>query len=97
MKICRVPSKIATGTSVLIVAVTALVASLGHFKFFLGMGNEVLTNVVNIVIFTVPGVIIGGQLGSVISSRVKSQSLEFFISILFVVIGALTLLEELIN
>ncbi|PIP67815.1 MAG: sulfite exporter TauE/SafE family protein [Candidatus Omnitrophica bacterium CG_4_9_14_0_2_um_filter_42_8] len=93
LRTCRVPSKIATGTSVLIVAITALAASLGHFKFFMGMGETVLTNVANIIIFTIPGVIIGGQLGAFISSRMKSQALEFFISILFIAIGAITLLE----
>lgn len=96
LRTCRVPSKVATGTSVLIVAATALVASLGHLKYFLDMGETVLSNVLNIVMFTVPGVILGAQLGSVIASKIKSRFLEFYMSILFILIGFLTLGEVLL-
>lgn len=71
LRTCKVSSKVATGTSVLIVAITAFIGGVSHFKYFFGMGNEVLTSVLNIVVFTVPGVIIGGQLGSSISDRIK--------------------------
>jgi hypothetical protein len=59
---CRVPSRVAVATSVLVVAVTALTASMGHFIKFLQTGGETLSTVLSLVIFTVPGVIIGGQL-----------------------------------
>ena len=95
LRTCRIPSKVATGTSVLIVAATALVASLSHLRYFLVMGKPVLSNVLNMVIFTVPGVILGAQVGSVIASRIKSKFLEFYMSILFILIGFLTLGEVL--
>ena len=95
LRTCRIPSKVATGTSVLIVAATALVASLSHLRYFLVMGKPVLSNVLNMVIFTVPGVILGAQVGSVIASRIKSRFLEFYMSILFILIGFLTLSEVL--
>ena len=38
---CRVPSRIAVATSVFIVAITALVASGGHFYKFVQSGNEI--------------------------------------------------------
>ena len=60
---CRVPSRVAVATSVFVVAVTALVASTGHFIKFVQTGGDTLNTVLSLVIFTVPGVIIGGQIG----------------------------------
>ncbi len=65
---CRVPSKVSVATSVFVVAITALIAASGHFYKFIQTGGEVLDTVLSLVIFTVPGVIIGGQLGSLVAS-----------------------------
>ena len=64
---CRVPSSVAVATSVFVVAVTALLASTGHFIKFVQIGGETLNTVLNIVVFTVPGVLVGAQLGSLVS------------------------------
>ncbi|GIK57440.1 MAG: sulfite exporter TauE/SafE family protein [Chloroflexi bacterium] len=93
---CRVPSKVAVATSVLIVAVTALVASVGHFYAFLQQGPEVLNTVYSLIIFTIPGVIIGGQLGSVVSSRISQNALMRGLGVLFVMVAGLTLGEVLL-
>lgn len=93
---CRVPSKVAIATSVLIVAVTALVASVGHFYAFLQQGPEVLNTVYSLIIFTIPGVIIGGQLGSVVSSRISQNALMRGLGVLFVMVAGLTLGEVLL-
>jgi uncharacterized membrane protein YfcA len=45
--------------------------------------------------FTVPGVILGGQLGSLIASRIPQQILERTLGILFILIAALTLGETI--
>ena len=47
-----------------VVALTALSAASGHLIQFIQAGDEVLNTVLSIVIFTVPGVIIGAQFGS---------------------------------
>ncbi len=93
---CRVPSKVAVATSVLIVAVTALVASVGHFYAFLQRGTEVLNVVYSLVIFTIPGVIIGGQLGSAVASRIPQSVLMRGLGVLFVLVAVLTLGEVLL-
>lgn len=93
---CRVPSKVAVATSVLIVAVTALVASVGHFYSFLQQGPEVLNTVYSLIIFTIPGVIIGGQLGSAVSSRISQNVLMRGLGVLFVIVAVLTLGEVLL-
>jgi hypothetical protein len=88
---CRVPSKVAVATSVFVVAVTALIASSGHFIRFTQSSGDVLETVLSLVIFTVPGVIIGGQLGSRIASWIAQHTLERGLAILFLAVGSLTL------
>jgi hypothetical protein len=93
---CRVPSKVAVATSVLIVAVTALAASVGHLVAFVQQGPEVLEVVYSLVIFTIPGVIIGGQVGSAVASRIPQSVLMRGLGILFVIVAVLTLAEVLL-
>jgi len=93
---CRVPSRVAVASSVFVVAITALVASSGHFIKFIQTGGETLSTVLNIVIFTVPGVIIGGQLGSLVSSRISQHALERGLAILFILVAMLTLGEVIL-
>lgn len=88
---CRVPSKVSVATSVFVVAITALVASTGHFIQFAKNGGEVLDTVLSLIIFTVPGVIIGGQIGSKISSKIPQRDLEIGLAILFIIVAFLTL------
>jgi len=90
---CRVPSPVAVATSVFVVAITALVASTGHFIKFVQTGGETLSTVLNLVIFTVPGVIIGGQLGPLVSSRISQHTLERGLAMLFILVALLTLGE----
>jgi len=88
---CRVPSAVAVATSVFVVAITALVASTGHFIKFVQTGGETLNTVLSLVIFTVPGVIIGGQLGPLVASRISQQTLERGLAILFIIVAVLML------
>jgi uncharacterized membrane protein YfcA len=86
-----VPSKVSVATSVFVVAVTALIASAGHFVKFVQLGGETLTTVLSICMFTVPGVILGGQIGSRIASRIPQRSLEIGLAVIFIAVAALTL------
>ncbi len=94
---CRVPSPVAVATSVLVVAVTALTASLGHVAQFAQAGGEALQTVLSLIVFTGPGVILGGQLGSRVASRVSQTVLERAMGILFILVGVLLLGEVLIQ
>jgi hypothetical protein len=49
--------------------------------------------VASIVIFTVPGVIIGAQLGSAVAHRISQHTLERALGVLFTIVAALTLAE----
>ena len=52
---------------VLVVAITALSAASVHLWRFAQGGGEALPTVLGLVTFTVPGVIVGGRLGPVLS------------------------------
>jgi len=88
---CRVPSKVAVATSVFVVAVSALTAASGHLVRFVQAGGESLNTVFSITLFTVPGVILGGQIGSAIASHIPQKVLEAGLGILFITIAALML------
>jgi hypothetical protein len=45
----------------------------------------------SLVIFTVPGVIIGGQIGPMIASRIPQKLLEHGLGILFILVALLML------
>jgi uncharacterized membrane protein YfcA len=84
---CKVPTPVAVATSIFVVVITVLVASAGHFYEFFHEGGEVLNQVLNIVLFTIPGVIIGGQLGPKLQKIIPEDKMKVSISVAFVLIG----------
>lgn len=97
LKRCRVPSRVSIATTVFVVAVTALAGSAGHVANFLRLGGETLTTVLSIVLFTVPGVILGGQFGARVSSLVPQRISIRVMGVLFAIVGALTLGEAILR
>lgn len=83
-------------TSVFVVAITALVASSGHLLQFVQSNPEALRTVLDICLFTVPGVIIGGQFGPLLARRLSQHTLERALGVLFVLVAAPTLGEVLL-
>ncbi len=88
---CQVPSRIAIATSVFVIAITGLAASSGYLLTFVRTGGDVLTQVLNLALYTVPGVVIGGQLAPLVSARLDKQKMERLLAIIFIFIGGLTL------
>lgn len=84
---CKVPPPVAVGTSIFVVVITVLVASAGHFYAFFLEGPETYNQVMNLLIFTAPGVIIGGQLGAKIQSSIPEDKMKVGIAFLFAIIG----------
>lgn len=93
---CRVPSKVSVATSVFVVLFTTLSASVGHFVGFVQAGGAVLNTVLRLIIFTIPGVILGGQLGPRVVSRFPQRTLERGRPILLLLFAALTLVEAVL-
>jgi len=84
---CKVPTPVAVATAIFIVVVTVFVASLGHLYEFAKEGGDVLNQVINVVIYTIPGVIIGGQIGPRLQKIIHEDKMKMSISIAFVIIG----------
>lgn len=87
----RIPSQVAAATSAFVVALTALTASLGYAVHFVRSGGDVLTQVQSLVVYTVPGVIIGGQLGPLLAARLDTHKVERLLAIIFIAVGIITL------
>jgi uncharacterized membrane protein YfcA len=88
---CKVPTPVAIATSIFVVVITVFVASVGHFYEFAKEGSDVLNQVVNIIMFTGPGVIIGGQIGSKLQKKIPEDKMKVGISFTFIIIGCFML------
>ena len=87
----KVPSKVAVATSVFTVAFTAMVAAVGHLVNFASAGGETLGIVFGLVIFTAPGVVIGGQLGPLVATKISQHALEKTLGVLFILVAMLVI------
>ncbi len=89
---CRVPAAVAVGTSVFVVVLTVLAASLGHFySFATSADSAVLSRVLSVIVFTAPGVLIGGQIGPLLQARLNPDVVKVGLAFLFVVVGVFML------
>ena len=75
------------------VAITALAASIVHAFDFVANPDADYVEIMSILIFTVPGAVIGGQLGPKLVGRLPEQTLIRTLGWLFLLIAALTLFE----
>jgi uncharacterized membrane protein YfcA len=93
LKKMKMPVPAASGTSVFLVAMSAIVGVGAHTYFLISQGElSVFTNVISILIFTVPGVVLGAQIGVMLSNRINRHSMGKFVGILFFILAALTFL-----
>lgn len=93
---CRVPSSVSVATSVFVVAITALTAATTHVYRFVNAGGEALPTVLSLALFTVPGVVLGGQLGSLVAAKIPQRVLERAMAVLFILVAALMLAQVVI-
>eukprot|EP00316_Scyphosphaera_apsteinii_P024582 CAMPEP_0119317582 /NCGR_PEP_ID=MMETSP1333-20130426/43613_1 /TAXON_ID=418940 /ORGANISM="Scyphosphaera apsteinii, Strain RCC1455" /LENGTH=314 /DNA_ID=CAMNT_0007323559 /DNA_START=382 /DNA_END=1326 /DNA_ORIENTATION=- len=88
---CCMPLPLAAGTSVAIVVATAASAALVQFGCLaVAAGGDIITVVPwDLVQFTIPGVLIGGQLAPLIASRelLSDDDIERFAAALFATVG----------
>ena len=93
LKKLKMPVPAASGTSVFLVAMSAIVGVCAHIYFLISQDElSVFTNVLSLLIFTVPGVVLGAQVGVMMSTRINIRSMSKFVGALFVVLAILTLL-----
>jgi len=87
------PGKVAVATAVFVVALTSVPVAAGKLARFFYLGSDSLPLVLSLLIFTVPGVLLGAQVGSGVASRIPQRALERSLAVLFLLISALTLIE----
>ena len=86
VKRCKIPVAVSAATSVFVIAVTVLSGSVTAILALLQQGG--LDAVPwGLVIYTIPGAVIGGQLGSRFQGRISSATTERIIAVLFAVVG----------
>lgn len=95
---CRIPTPIAVATSIFLVAITVLGVSIVRIYVEIGNANyQALLLIAKIVLFTAPGVLIGGQLGTWVQHKVDPDLMKFLISILLVLVGIFLLSTMLLS
>lgn len=80
------PMPVAAGTSVFIVTVVVFASSITHVVTLVNAGG-VSALPLDLLLWTVPGVVVGAQIGSRLQGRVPERTVERAVAVLFAVIG----------
>ena len=93
LKRMRLPVSASSATSVFLVAMSATVGASLHAYFLLSEGDtSVFSDVASLLVFTVPGVVVGAQVGVRLSGIISERLMAKFVGVLFATLGVLTLL-----
>jgi uncharacterized membrane protein YfcA len=86
----------AVGAAVLIIFVTSLAAALARLNGpIMAALVEQHATLLSAMGFAAPGVLLGGQLGPMIARRLNARSLQFYVAVLLLLVGALMLVRFL--
>ncbi len=86
----KVPVRVAIGTNHIVVALTAVLASLVHVfggGFVGGHSLSLASTPWNMVVFTVPATVTGGQIAPYVSNALSTSTIKTFVGGLFAVIS----------
>jgi uncharacterized membrane protein YfcA len=86
----KVPVRVAIGTNHIVVALTAILASLVHVfggGIVGGHSLSLATTPWNMVVFTVPATVTGGQIAPYVSNALSTDTIKNFVGVLFAVIS----------
>ena len=89
LKYYKLTGAVAAGTSIFVVAITALIASAVHATH---LQPEIFTQLGRMLVWIIPGVIIGAQIGVRFSEHVPDAQRAQLTSMLFIIIAAALLL-----
>jgi uncharacterized membrane protein YfcA len=95
LKHCKIRSPAeAVGTTVFIIFVVNLFAAVFRLTpDFISVLSEQQNLILTIMLWVIPGVIIGGQLGPVVARKLSERSIRFYVGILLVFVGLLIYLR----
>lgn len=72
---------------------SAIVGVFSHTYFLIRQGElSIFTDVISILIFTIPGVVLGAQFGVLLSNRINRNFMGKFVGVLFLILAVLTFL-----
>ncbi|WP_254536172.1 sulfite exporter TauE/SafE family protein [Halomarina litorea] len=94
----KVPVRVAIGTNHIVVALTAILASLVHVFGGGLVGGHALSLAStpwNMVVFTVPATVLGGQIAPYVSNALDTSTIKNFVGVLFAVISVALFLMAL--
>jgi uncharacterized membrane protein YfcA len=86
----KVPVRVAIGTNHIVVALTAVLASLVHVfggGLVGGHSLSLASTPWNMVVFTVPATVIGGQVAPYVSNALETDTIKNFVGVLFAIIS----------
>lgn len=86
VKRCKIPVAISAATSVFVIAITVLMGSVTSVLALVQKGGLGAVPW-NLVLYTVPGAVMGGQIGSRFQGSISSTAMEKFIAALFIAVG----------
>ncbi len=96
VKRCKIPVAVSAATSVFVIAVTVLSGSITAILALLRHGG-VDAVPWGLIAYTVPGAVIGGQLGSRFQGRISDAMTERIIATLFAIVGVAFLVTVIIS
>lgn len=85
---CRVPPRVAVATSVFVLGVTAVAGAVVHAL--------TATPVWYVVAWSIPGVLVGGTVGTRVGKHLPSELMETGLGLVFGIVGAIVLALELV-
>jgi len=92
LKKLKLPIPIASGTSVFLVAISAFVGILIHATVSFVSGSTLpFSEMITILLFVLPGVVLGAQVGVLLSQKVNLEHMGRFIGGLFLVLFVMVL------
>jgi uncharacterized membrane protein YfcA len=86
VKRCKIPVAVSAATSVFVIAIAVLSGSITSVAVLIQKGGLGAVPW-NLVLYTIPGAVLGGQIGSRFQGRISSEHSERLIAVLFVVVG----------
>lgn len=97
LKRMKLSVPVASATSVFLVAISAIVGVIAHALFLVSEGDfGAISESLSIIVFTVPAVIIGAQIGVRLSRKIDSDLMEKMLGIIFAVMSIATIFTLLI-
>ncbi|MFC7114806.1 TSUP family transporter [Natronoarchaeum sp. GCM10025703] len=85
---CRLPPRVAIATSVFVLGVAAIAGAVVHALS--------ATPVWYVVAWSIPGVLVGGTIGTRVSKYVPSEVMEPVLGVVFAVVGVVVLATEFV-